>query len=292
MSSFVAAVLGQPPIRSLVVSYQRGVPKDIQGRFLEYHGTGTETVIDWGLQTRYRLPELRSVQCRRNPMLMKTWLNQDELYLKFQGTRDERFVLHLAIYEGDVSAAIRIADCRPDLVSDEAIDLALSFELLEIVAHLVAKRTAHPELRRRHRPWDMSLAEVVVKRNSIEQLQLLEAYVPSVEWPRRTLSRAMACKFEDLATYIYEHHPTTRWDGALDRAAKHGLLSLVQRIHRDKVACTTEAIDLAAANGHANVVRYLREECDAPWTDKAIRGAQASGHIDIVEYLRQQGDAR
>ena len=44
-------------------------------------------------------------------------------------------------------------------------------------------------------------------------------------------------------------------------------------------------VQLAARNGHLEVLKYLREEVEAPWDFRTSALAAENGHLHILEYL-------
>ena len=51
------------------------------------------------------------------------------------------------------------------------------------------------------------------------------------------------------------------------------------------VLSVREACAYAAANGHLEVLKYLREEVKAPWDSVTASWAAENGHLHILEYL-------
>lgn len=74
---------------------------------------------------------------------------------------------------------------------------------------------------------------------------------------------------------------------AIDYAAEHGYLQVVQYLHYNRFeGCTTLAMDKAAINGHFDVVEFLhhnrKEGCTIFCLDLAIKNR----HQKIVKFLR------
>lgn len=85
--------------------------------------------------------------------------------------------------------------------------------------------------------------------------------------------------------WAQRHHSvaTTR---AMDSAATHGHLRLVQWLHRNRhEGCTTEAMDGAAAHGHFEIVLWLHENRTEGCTDQACFMAAIRGHLDVAQWL-------
>ena len=49
--------------------------------------------------------------------------------------------------------------------------------------------------------------------------------------------------------------------------------------------CTTEAMDLAASNGHVHVLQYLHTHRTESYTEKAFDQAAGNGHVGVMEWL-------
>ncbi|KDO29488.1 hypothetical protein SPRG_06028 [Saprolegnia parasitica CBS 223.65] len=135
MASFASTVLGLPPIAALVFGYQRGVYECVRSRFVEF---ATAVGFDAATDGRYHL--CRHVASRlTQPTSSVSTLSVRELFLFSETDREARFVLHLAIYEGDAAAVERILACA-DLFSDNAIDMAVFYNLSLIASHLLQHR--------------------------------------------------------------------------------------------------------------------------------------------------------
>ncbi|OQR95340.1 hypothetical protein THRCLA_07962 [Thraustotheca clavata] len=73
----------------------------------------------------------------------------------------------------------------------------------------------------------------------------------------------------------------------MDLAAMNGHFDIVKFLHyRDNgPGCTTRAIDGAATYGHINIVQFLVANRSEGFTTLALRGAVQNGYSKIVEYL-------
>ncbi|OQS01296.1 hypothetical protein ACHHYP_01348 [Achlya hypogyna] len=72
---------------------------------------------------------------------------------------------------------------------------------------------------------------------------------------------------------------------ALDFAAKVGALNVVCYLHATGHGCSTRAMDYAAQNGHAEVLRFLHEHRSEGCSRDAMDFAAQNGHMDVVQYL-------
>jgi ankyrin repeat protein len=61
-------------------------------------------------------------------------------------------------------------------------------------------------------------------------------------------------------------------------------------LHEERYGCTTNAIDLAARNGHIEVVKFLHYNRTEGGTAHAIDYASKRGHYKIVQFLLEKRD--
>ncbi|EQC37365.1 hypothetical protein SDRG_05582 [Saprolegnia diclina VS20] len=247
MASFASTVLGLPPIAALVFSYQHGVYACVRHRFVEF---ATAVGFDAATDGRYHL--CRHVQSRLDhPLRSVSTLSVRELFLFSENDRDIRFVLHLAIYEGDAAAVARILACADDLFSENAIDMAIFYHLSEIAAHLLSHRATvlqHGRTVHRH-GWRHELPALVAKRNARAALKLLSAYYATPfgeHWAVDAIIAAVKNVCLDSVRYLYEAHPETKCARVL--AAVVGTPAVVAALEPD--GSPLSAVDEAAANGY------------------------------------------
>lgn len=94
-----------------------------------------------------------------------------------------------------------------------------------------------------------------------------------------------------VAKWIYEnYHDQACSKYLLDRLAEFGYLELLQS--HQKICsrtCTSDAMDLAAGNGHLGVVKWLHETSSRTerCTTDAMDYAIENGHIDVVKWLHE-----
>ncbi|KAL3657648.1 hypothetical protein V7S43_017451 [Phytophthora oleae] len=73
---------------------------------------------------------------------------------------------------------------------------------------------------------------------------------------------------------------------ALDVAAAHGRLDIVKWLHVHRYErCSTKAMNLAAANGYLDMVQWLHDNREEGCTTKAIDRAAGNGYIHVAEWL-------
>ncbi|TMW58610.1 hypothetical protein Poli38472_010169 [Pythium oligandrum] len=74
----------------------------------------------------------------------------------------------------------------------------------------------------------------------------------------------------------------------MDWAAAQGNLELLEEFHKDEfatVTCTTDAMDQAAEHGHLEIVQWLHEHRHEGCTSAAMTMAASQGHLDVVQWL-------
>ncbi|KAG2843108.1 hypothetical protein PC116_g2264 [Phytophthora cactorum] len=75
---------------------------------------------------------------------------------------------------------------------------------------------------------------------------------------------------------------------AMDVAAAHGHLDVVRWLHANRTeGCTKAAMDLAATNGHLDTVKWLQTHRSEGCTVEAMDGAASGGHLDVVKWLQK-----
>ncbi|GMF10268.1 unnamed protein product [Phytophthora lilii] len=73
---------------------------------------------------------------------------------------------------------------------------------------------------------------------------------------------------------------------AMDMAASNGHLEVVKWLHHHHTdGCTTQALDSAARNGHLHVVQWLHGNRTEGGTTAAMDGAATAGHLDVLKWL-------
>ena len=77
-----------------------------------------------------------------------------------------------------------------------------------------------------------------------------------------------------------------KWDTrTIQTAAYQGNLEMVKYCDANECPIDEWACALAARNGHLEVLKYLREEVEAPWDFLTSALAAENGHLHILEYL-------
>ncbi|AVK77504.1 Ankyrin repeat domain containing protein [Pandoravirus macleodensis] len=140
-------------------------------------------------------------------------------------------------------------------------------------------------LTRRLPRWLRTDPHFFCTRNHAEAvLALVAAGVPL---GRECMTTAIACRAFDVVLALPASACERGWipPAAADAAASVGDLDAVRQLHESRRAVRSfRAMDLAAANGHLAVVKFLYERCVLGTTD-AIDDAALNGHADVVEFL-------
>ncbi len=89
----------------------------------------------------------------------------------------------------------------------------------------------------------------------------------------------------DLLKWAREEEKCEWGSGTIDAAAYQANLEMVKYCVANECPINDEACALAAENGHLEVLKYLREEAQAPWDWRTATFAAKYGHLHILEYL-------
>ncbi|KAG2951604.1 hypothetical protein PC128_g2800 [Phytophthora cactorum] len=72
----------------------------------------------------------------------------------------------------------------------------------------------------------------------------------------------------------------------MDLAASNGHLDVVQWLHLNRPrTCSSNAMDAAAANGYLDVVKWLHANRSEGCTKSAMDIAASNGHLDVIQWL-------
>ncbi|ETV91643.1 hypothetical protein H310_13889 [Aphanomyces invadans] len=141
---------------------------------------------------------------------------------------------------------------------------------------------------------DSDLWDLACLRNQTDVLRALH------EWGDTSVSiRAVqwACEFGHVQVVQFLHETIADDDidddadsiwtpAAMDVAAANGHLDVVAFLHRHRTeGCTTNAMDQAAAKGHLDVVEFLHENRSEGCTVAAMNLALSYDHWDVVQWL-------
>ncbi len=114
------------------------------------------------------------------------------------------------------------------------------------------------------------LIDKAAKNGNLDEIKRLHAVC------RESCSDAPDCCWADCC-----------WANAMDLAARHGRLSIVEWLHRYRgKGCSTFAMDWAAQNGHLHVVQWLHLNRSEGCTTWAMDSAAANGHLNVFAWLQ------
>lgn len=95
--------------------------------------------------------------------------------------------------------------------------------------------------------------------------------------------RPPLCAYDDEAAPPSAFGCTT---DAMDLAAKNGHLEVVKWLHENRTeGCSIDALERAAENGHLEIVKWLCENRREGSLDKAVGFAADEGRTDVVEWI-------
>ncbi|KDO28661.1 hypothetical protein SPRG_06516 [Saprolegnia parasitica CBS 223.65] len=205
---------------------------------------------------------------------------------------DAKLPLHLAIANGCVQLAKRMLRCRPDLASEDAIVLAFWKGHLEIAELLLDERENIPELQnlvrveagaRVRKP---AILSSVLAQDDTKGVELLQRFGPCPsDFGADDKQIAISEATLENATLALDVFPWLDYPALLDDVASQGFLPLVRLLHERGHECSTNAMGMAAANGHLEVVQFLHVNRTEGCTVDALDGAVLFGHIDVGRFL-------
>ncbi|KAJ3108773.1 hypothetical protein HDU97_000173 [Phlyctochytrium planicorne] len=237
---------------------------------------------------------------------------------KSTGSQFTEAAMRDAIKEGKVEVFRYLYDLstRPRLFSglgigvksswpEDILGAALIFGDISVLKVLHSPNTIYPE---------RSVREAISKGH-VDVLRFLLKQAPSqISSDRRIMDKALLSGNTEIVQLLLDHgisgdihldsidvldlkvikllHDRQRlvWGSAraMDKAAKAGLLDVVQFLHAHyKEGCTFSAMDMAAANGHLHVVKWLHENRTEGCSEKAMDNASAANHFDVVKFLHE-----
>ncbi|GLE04940.1 hypothetical protein PINS_up013921 [Pythium insidiosum] len=113
------------------------------------------------------------------------------------------------------------------------------------------------------------------------------------------LDFALRSRRLDVAQWVHAHYPTDAtqrpWltSHTVNALAAHDCLALLRWVLQtfpEETALTHDALDVAAANGHLEVVQFLHEHSAEGGSIAAMDGAARHGHLAVVEFLDSHRD--
>ncbi|EQC36882.1 hypothetical protein SDRG_05711 [Saprolegnia diclina VS20] len=288
------SVVLQPEIASMVFEFQFGLYEDVRAAFVACN----ELVEFDATKSLYACDKAFANAFAPNTAWPGFPPSRPSLYALLNTERDDRLPLHLAIVGGFVQLAKRMFQCRPDLASEDAIVLSFVSDRLDLVEFLLERRAQVPELRRRRinppgTPMQRRMASVyqcwlspLLAREDTRGVELLRVFDPSLdEWSPHERWHALRSASLENAVLALECFPWLLYPRIMDDAAHRGFLPLVQTLHERGVACSTNAMDYAAANGHLEIIAFLHAHRREGCTVEAMNAAAANGHLEIIAFL-------
>ena len=159
-------------------------------------------------------------------------------------------------------------------------DLKFFYEVNTETRKLIKRSSRKGELEGKFKVYEMS---------SISTLEV--AWEKKSLWPSWLEDEIIFCwkvaqtnKLE-LLEWIREEKKCTWNSRTINAAAEQGNLEMVKYCVANECPIDEFACENAAANGHLEVLKYLREEAKAPWGEYTASMAALNGHLHILEYL-------
>ncbi|KAJ3104584.1 hypothetical protein HDU96_008892 [Phlyctochytrium bullatum] len=139
----------------------------------------------------------------------------------------------------------------------------------------------------------LPIAAACVSASERGQLEVLRVLVAALDEPvpPRAMDTAAGEGHAAVVQLLLEVGAACTTD-AMDRAAAGGYLDVVRVLHeaRGEVGCTTAAMDGAAGNGHLETVQFLRAQRPVPGcTVAAVDVAASRGFLEVVRFLVEEG---
>lgn len=103
----------------------------------------------------------------------------------------------------------------------------------------------------------------------------------------------------DSSVTLFGRCDEEKGDNVMDVAAENGHLDVLVYLHHnanenevdERLRCTHRAISNATANGHFKVVKWLHDYLKAGCTSEAMDGAAANGNLQMLQWLHIHTDA-
>lgn len=128
-----------------------------------------------------------------------------------------------------------------------------------------------------HRPAERSscVAETVIAGNPYQ-----------VEEIRAMLGDEEFQDLQDMDDFQDEEFSTRSYVTAMDLAAANGHMDILQWLHDQRTdVCTIAAMDKAAGAGHLDIVQWLHTHRQEGCSYSAMDNAAAGGHMEVVDWL-------
>ncbi|CAK4310453.1 unnamed protein product [Aphanomyces euteiches] len=198
---------------------------------------------------------------------------------------DVRFVLHAAIARCDIACIQRLVQCRPYLVTSEAMDCASRHGYIDLVRHF------HNHLF----PCSRSAMDIAAKHGHLDVVVFLHENRQE-GCTEKAIEGAAEAGHLQVVQYLHAHRFEATTHRAMDYAARNGHFDVVQFLHFNRrEGCSSIAMDFAASHGHLAIVEFLHTHRTEGCSTYAMDGAARNGHIDVVRFLferRTEGCSR
>ncbi|ETW10146.1 hypothetical protein H310_00516 [Aphanomyces invadans] len=265
------SVLFNPSLLTTIQHFQPGLFADLHPRFAEWRA-----FIQTHANFRYNV----GAPLRYQRFFDSQMHVAQDLYLP--EVSDPRFVLHVAIFEGDVHVVKRCARCQEHTISPQALTCAARFGHLDIVQflHQLQSHTRHPALR----GSDTTAVDAAAAHGHLAVVEYLLQHQYSCS--TNAMDSAATRGHLDLVRFLHDHSSVGCTHVAMDGAAENGHLAIVAFLHFHRTeGGTIDAMDFATQNGHLDVVQFLHfhraEGCSAD----ALNWAAEAGNLDLVYFL-------
>ncbi|KAF0691184.1 Aste57867_17532 [Aphanomyces stellatus] len=165
----------------------------------------------------------------------------------------------------------------------EAMDLAAENGRWEVVQWLHQHRTEGCTIR---------TLQAAANQGNLDLLRCLYSHYSHIQALLNMVIVA-ANGHAEVLQFLHDHGATCTTD-AMDLAAGNGHLDVFRWLERKrKEGCTAKAMDLAAGGNHEAMVTYLFESAlvDPICTSHAMDSAAAGGHLDMLKWLHKHTTA-
>ncbi|EQC34153.1 hypothetical protein SDRG_08361 [Saprolegnia diclina VS20] len=253
-------VLTDPSLLRLLLAYQEGLYEDVRDRLADamYH-----VRLDDDGRYYHLSNVVEPVSTTRT------------LFLSLPAY-DFRLPLHWTIVESRLRLLTRIAACRPQLFTRDALYCAVASGDMAIVAYLCSLDLAPGRLTE-------PLLDLAVSHGSIALLdQLVDAGFSRAS--PRAAALAAELGHKDVLEYLASRSCDVTQ--AVATAAARGFFDILVSLHACGIRGTSPAVvDGAAMHGHANVVAYLLQ--NGGYTNSATAWTLAAndGHLRVLQQL-------
>nr|KAJ3415960.1 hypothetical protein HK105_001369 [Polyrhizophydium stewartii] len=130
---------------------------------------------------------------------------------------------------------------------------------------------------------------IAAKLGYLTMLQDIYNTLPDAPWPANVLAAAAEGKQRDLVAWLVRGPLALRSAKAMEHAARHGDLAMVEILHHDGAGLAdTLPMDAAAAAGHLHIAVWLRTYRKEGCTNRAICEAAQRNNLAMVKFLYHQ----